>query len=240
MNSRDTSSRSMPASRGEGPPGDKLSLPEKAYYEIKRRILDNEFSSGSFRLEKELAELLDMSRTPVREAMIRLANEGLVEIRPRHGMRVLPVSAEDMVEIYDVLTALETQAVELLARRGLSDQELGQLMDSVDEMDDALADDDLTRWAAADERFHLLLVELCGNRRIATIVNTYWDQSHRVRMLTLGLRPRPTSSNNDHRAVVQAIQNGDVIAARDHHREHRVNSGRMLVELLDKYGLSSI
>jgi DNA-binding GntR family transcriptional regulator len=145
-----------------------------------------------------------------------------------------------MVEIYDVLTALETQAVELLARRGLSDQELGQLMDAVDEMDDALADDDLTRWAAADERFHLLLVELCGNRRIATIVNTYWDQSHRVRMLTLGLRPRPTSSNNDHRAVVQAIQNGDVIAARDHHREHRVNSGRMLVELLDKYGLSSI
>ena len=52
------------------------------------------------RLEKELADSLDMSRTPVREALIRLSNEGMVEVRPRHGMRVLPVSAADMIEIY--------------------------------------------------------------------------------------------------------------------------------------------
>src|ERR1035437_1266105 len=64
-------------------------LAEQAYREIKRRILDNEFSPGTTILEQELALLLRMSRTPVREAAVRLAEEGLVEVRPRHGMRGL-------------------------------------------------------------------------------------------------------------------------------------------------------
>ena len=72
---------------------------ERAHAEIKRRILNNELPAGHQILEQDLAELLDMSRTPVREAMVRLAEEGMVEIRPRHGLRVLPLSAADMQEI---------------------------------------------------------------------------------------------------------------------------------------------
>ncbi len=218
----------------------KLSLPDRAYREIKRRILENEMPSGTIMLESELADLLDMSRTPVREALIRLSNEGMVEVRPRHGMRVLPVSKEDMIEIYDILTALESQAAELVAKRGLSEQELAELTKAVDEMDDALGRDDLTAWANADERFHLLLVEFCGNKRLTNMVNTFWDQSHRVRLLTLRLRPKPTGSNDDHRAVVAAIARKDADAARDLHRQHRLKSGAMLVEILEKHGLSNV
>jgi DNA-binding GntR family transcriptional regulator len=236
MNNKAATNTGSSAGTGDN----KLSLPERAYREIKRRILDNELVSGTFKLEKELAELLDMSRTPVREAMIRLANEGMVEIRPRHGMRVLPVSKHDMIEIYDILTALEAEAAELLARKGISDEELSQLMAAVDEMDEALSRNDLDEWAQADERFHLRLVEFCGNRRLASIVNTYWEQSHRVRLLTLRLRPPPHRSNDDHRAVVAAIRKGDAEAARNHHRDHRTKSGAMLVGILEKHGLSSI
>jgi DNA-binding GntR family transcriptional regulator len=67
---------------------------ERAYRELHRRIPDNDLAAGTVLLEQELASLLSMSRTPVREAMVRLAEEGMVEIRPRHGMRILPVSAE--------------------------------------------------------------------------------------------------------------------------------------------------
>ncbi|WP_430474368.1 GntR family transcriptional regulator [Thalassospira lucentensis] len=218
----------------------KLALPDRAYREIKRRILENDMPSGTIMLESELAELLDMSRTPIREALIRLSNEGMVEVRPRHGMRVLPVSKDDMIEIYDILTALEAQAAELVARRGLSPEQLAELNDAVDEMDHALANDDLTGWANADERFHLLLVEFCGNRRLSNMVNTFWDQSHRVRLLTLRLRPKPTGSNDDHRAVVAAIANGNPDAARDLHRQHRLKSGTMLVEILENHGLSNV
>ena len=78
----------------------KLSLTDKAYIELKRRILENELPPGTQLMEVELAELLKISRTPAREAMTRLEAEGFVEIRARHGMKVKPVSVSDMNEIY--------------------------------------------------------------------------------------------------------------------------------------------
>ena len=220
--------------------GPRVSRTERAYSEIRRRILENEMSAGTQVLEQELAEMLEMSRTPVREAMIRLAEEGMVEVRPRHGMRVLPISADDMREIYDVLTALESMAAELVAARGVSPEELRALQRAVADMDAALAADDLRTWAAADERFHLLLVEYCGNERLRALVSGYWDQSHRVRLVTLRLRPKPVDSNKDHAAVVDAIARGDRVAARRLHRQHRARSGEMLVKLLKSHGLTQL
>ena len=191
-------------------------------------------------LEQELAELLEMSRTPIREALIRLSNEGMVEVRPRHGMRVLPISAQDMTEIYDILTALEAKAVEIVATNGISDKQLEDLKNSVDDMDIALKNDDLIGWGNADENFHRLLVEFSENRRLINIVNTFWDQSHRARMLTLHLRPKPTKSNIDHRKVVNAIENGNPEVARNEHREHRRKSGKMLVDLLKQNGIATL
>jgi DNA-binding GntR family transcriptional regulator len=216
------------------------SLTERAYTEIRRRILENEMPAGTQVLEQELAEMLEMSRTPVREAMVRLADEGMVEVRPRHGMRVLPISADDMREIYDVLTALESMAAERVAARGVSPEELRALKQAVADMDAALAVDDLRTWAAADERFHLLLVEYCDNERLRALVSGYWDQSHRVRLVTLGLRPKPVDSNKDHAAVVDAIARGDAVAARRLHRQHRVRSGETLVNLLKTHGLTQL
>lgn len=220
--------------------GPRVSQTERAYSEIRRRILENEMPAGVQVLEQELAEMLEMSRTPVREAMIRLAEEGMVEVRPRHGMRVLPISADDMREIYEVLTALESMAAEQVAARGVSQEELQALQRAVADMDAALAADDLRTWAVADERFHLLLVEFCDNERLRALVSGYWDQTHRVRLVTLGLRPKPVDSNKDHAAVVDAIARGDPVAARRLHRRHRVRSGEMLVNLLKSHGLTQL
>lgn len=220
--------------------GNRLLNADRAYAEVKRRILDNEMPAGYQVLEQELAEMLDMSRTPVREAMIRLAEEGMVEIRPRHGLRVLPLSASDMQEIYHILIALEATAAQLVAERGLSGEELGKLRAAVSDMDRALASDDLRRWAAADERFHMLLVDYCGNARLRALVGTFWDQSHRARMATLRLRPKPVDSNKDHAAVVEAITRGDAEAAREIHRQHRIRAGQILVALLKEHGLTQL
>lgn len=184
--------------------------------------------------------MLDMSRTPVREALIRLAQEGMVEVRPRHGMRVLPISADDMQEIYEVLIALEAKAAELVAERGASEAELAALDQTLVDMEAALAVDDLESWLAADERFHMMLVELSGNRRLAAMVATVWGQAHRARTLTLRLRPKPTDSNLDHAAVVDAIRRRDADTARRTHREHRSQAGEMLVGLLRHHKLSQL
>ena len=104
--------------------------------------------------------------------MLRLAGEGLVEVRPRHGMRIKPVSQVDMREIYEVLTALESTAAALAAARSDQGGSVALLRASIRDMDAALERDDLAAWAAADERFHTLLVEAAGNSRLTELVQT--------------------------------------------------------------------
>jgi hypothetical protein len=114
------------------------SLVDAAYRADPPRILDNVWPPGHRALEQEVALALGMSRTPVREALMRLQAEGLVEVIPRHGMRVLPVSPADMQEIYQILTALECMAAELLASRRPTAAELKPLVDATAAMDRAL------------------------------------------------------------------------------------------------------
>jgi len=216
------------------------SLVDAAYAGIRRRILDNRWAPGHQALEQALALELGMSRTPVREALIRLANEGLVEVVPRHGMRVLPVSPSDMQEIYEILTSLEAMAAELVARRAPAAAELAPLEKASRDMDKALKKDDLDAWAEADERYHRHLIELCGNRKLAAIVYNYWDRAHRARMFTLRLRPKPVDSTREHLAVVEAIRRGDAVAARELHRAHRERGSRELTGILSRYRLSQV
>jgi DNA-binding GntR family transcriptional regulator len=208
---------------------------DQAYAAIRRRILDNVFPPGMQVLEGALAGELGLSRTPVREALIRLAHEGLVEVIPRHGMRVLPVSPTVMREIYVVLTALESAAAELLAQRRPSATELRPLVEATREMTRAIKADDLDAWAAADERFHQKLVELAGNRTLIDAVARVGDRVHRARMFTLRLRPKPVNSTREHRALLERIRAGDPGGAVVVNRQHRERASRELLEIFERF-----
>lgn len=216
------------------------SMVEVAYRAIRQRILDNVWAPGHRALEGALALELGMSRTPVREALIRLANEGLVEVIPRHGMRVLPVSPADMREIYQILTSLESMAAALVALARPTAAELAPLEKASRDMEKALKRDDLDGWAEADERFHRHLVEMCGNARLAAIVFNYWDRAHRARMVTLRMRRPPVNSTREHLAIVEAIRRGDVDAAGTLFRLHRERASRELTDLLQRHRLNQI
>ncbi len=218
----------------------RASLVDDAYRAIRRRILDNVYPPGQQTLESALAEDLGISRTPVREALIRLANEGLVEVVPRHGMRVLPVSPVDMREIYEVLTALESAAAETLARRRPSDDELKPLVEATRDMTKTLKADDLDAWAAADERFHQGLVELAGNRTLIDAVARLADRVHRARMFTLRLRPKPVNSTREHMAMLERIRAGDAVGAVEVNRAHRERATRELVAIFERYRLQHL
>lgn len=213
---------------------------QKAVQELRELIFSGDLPAGSDHLESELAERLGMSRTPVREAALTLESQGLLELRPRKGVRILPVSAEDMREIYDILTELESLAAERAAERGLDEADLGELASAITDMDRALEADDLRAWAEADDRFHRELVRLGGNQRLATIVGMMSDQVRRARAVTLYMRPRPTQSNDDHRGVLEAIRQGDPCRAHDLHHAHRQRARETLLGLLDKHRLSRL
>lgn len=216
------------------------SLVDAAYDQIRRRILDNVWPPGHRALEQEVALELGMSRTPVREALLQLQNEGLVEVIPRHGVRVLPVSPTDMREIYEILTALECMAAELLARKRPSDAELQPLVDATDAMDAALKADDLDAWAQADERFHAQLLELAGNRQLQATVLNYWDRAHRARMFSLRLRPAPVDSTREHMQLVDSLRAGDPDAAARVNRAHRERANRELLAIFERYKLAQM
>jgi DNA-binding GntR family transcriptional regulator len=217
-----------------------LSLVDAVYEQIRRRILDNVWPPGHRALEQEVALALGVSRTPVREALVRLQSEGLVEVVPRHGMRVLPVSPVDMREIYEILTALECMAAEILARRKPGDEELAPLVQATQAMDQALAADDLDAWARADEQFHAQLVELAGNRHLQATVMNHWDRAHRARMFTLRLRPKPVNSTREHMALVAHLRAGDAQAAAQENRAHRERAARELLALFEHYKLAQM
>ena len=228
------------AQPGAQPRAQRASLVDQAYREIKRRIMDNSYRPNLQVLEQDLALQLGMSRTPVREALIRLEKEGLVEILPRRGMRVVPIAPEDMREIYEVLTCLEARAAERLAERGPSREDLQPMLDAVERMEAALKNGDLDAWARADEDFHRLLLELCGNRRLAATALAVFDQVHRARMATLRLRPLPRESNRDHRAVIDAILKGDSRKAYELHHRHRFRAMELLTEILKRADLQEL
>jgi DNA-binding GntR family transcriptional regulator len=215
------------------------SLVDSAYAALKHAIRESVFAPGYQASAGELALRLGVSRTPVHEAALRLQEEGLVRIVPKRGILICALAPDDIREIYEVLIAIEASAAELAAglpevERLLMAQDLGR---ETDAMARALDAGDLADWGRADEAFHRILVERCGNSRFVRIIQTVNDQSHRARMLTLRLRPRLPISAEEHRATIDAIRDGAPETAREAARQHRVRARDELLPLIESIGL---
>ncbi len=152
----------------------KANTTELAYCELRRRIIESELTPGLYLLEQKLGLMLGFSCTPIREAAIRLQGEGLVQIVPRHGIRIVPTSISDIRHIYQVLISLESMAAGLVAAR--DDVDRAPLDRACDNMSAALERGDMLTWAADDEVFHETLVELSDNARLARVVMNCRDQ----------------------------------------------------------------
>ncbi|MDJ0627174.1 MAG: GntR family transcriptional regulator [Rhodobacter sp.] len=207
------------------------------YARIKEDILSNAYPAGFQIRESDLAGKLGTSRTPVREAIIRLEAEGLVEVLPRRGVRIRPLKAADMREIYDILTALESLAAAQIAARATEGLDLTGLFDAMEMMEAACDDNEPGTWAQGDDRFHRELLCLNDNARLIAITDSLYSQAHRTQMITLRMRKSLGASNREHRTIVTCIAGGDVDGARRAMRDHRQRGGSEMVEILKHYGL---
>ncbi len=214
------------------------SLAQNAYRQLKKEILENQMPPGTQAAETEIATRLGMSRTPVHEALRQLQSEGLIELIPRRGARVLPIAAKDIREIYQLLTALDPLAAADVASAKPDKAALEPLASAVRDMERALEDDDLDAWAHADDRFHRALVNQGSNSRLKGIVNTLFDQAHRAQIATIGLREGLAISNKEHRAIVAALSKGDADKTGTLVRRHRERGSTEILTLLDKIRIS--
>ncbi|MGI9524342.1 MAG: GntR family transcriptional regulator [Hyphomicrobiaceae bacterium] len=212
----------------------------EAYFRIKQEIMRNDLPPGFQCMETELAQRLGISRTPVHEALVKLAEDGLIELRQRRGMRVLPISVQEMRDIYDLLQMLEPECAAALVGQGLSQSQLSELAATVIAMEAAIEAGALADWAAADDRFHRLHLDYARNRRLAKIIGQLLDQAHRVRMFTLKFRKVPRMSTADHAKMVHLLEHGSAEHVRRLYRQHRENAAIELFEILERYDLRQL
>jgi DNA-binding GntR family transcriptional regulator len=186
--------------------GQAESLAEKAYVAIRRLIVALELGPGSVINERELVEQLGIGRTPVREALRRLAHEGLVEVYPRRGMFVTDVDVRKLAFVSEVRVALEPEAARLAAERA-TDPERAELQELLDELDAAGADDHALM--ALDERIHRAVYRCARNDLLATTLEQYYVLALRIWTIALDRQHELNDAVQGHRALLKAIHDGD-------------------------------
>ena len=197
-----------------------VSLPEQAYRAIRAMIMDLRLLPGEKLVLRELAERLQMSRTPIREGLVRLCTEGLVETLPHRGMRVAVPTAQLTREIYQVVAGIEGQAAKLAAENA-DPVMVERLQLTAAKFEAVIAARDLAGWADADREFHDLLLEASGNSHMRDVMGQFDGHLHRIRMATVYQGRMPYESVRDHRALVEAIKAKDGERARALHLAHR-------------------
>jgi DNA-binding GntR family transcriptional regulator len=219
-----------------------VSLTESAYEEIKGLILHGAFAPNAQVDEKALAKQLGMSRTPVREAFLRLEQEGLVKIQPRRGIVVRALSSDDMREIFQAVTGLEAMAVFLITQGNLTRSALKPLFAALKRMDQAARASDLEIWGEADEAFHQGLLLLCGNSRIRRTGVQLRELAQRAHFVAIRLQPISylAQSAAAHRELVDLILSGEPDKAAAAHFRQRRRGEEMLVNAVIKFRLAAL
>jgi len=218
------------------------SLTDVAYDHLKQEIVSGHIPAGGMVDAKEVASDLGVSRTPVREAILRLANEDIIEVTSRRGIRVLPLSVDDLTSIYQVITALEVEAVFLLSKSDGRSAGVDALRAATSEMEDAVRRQDGEAWNLADERFHRAILESCGNPRLSEAGCNFRDMAQRAHFVALRLVPLPqkTRSNEAHSELIGKIELGDSYNARELHRSQRDRGAELLVTALRELRLEQL
>jgi DNA-binding GntR family transcriptional regulator len=216
------------AEAGNGSSGRGL-LKERAYAEIKRRILRGDFPPSTFLSERHLAGELAMSKTPVRAALERLEQEGFVTISPQQGIIIRDLSVHDIADQYEIRSALETYVVRTVAGR-LTPAQVGRLQANLDAQQANCGARDVRHGVALDAEFHNLFCEFLGNREILRVVGQLREKVHRVisQVYTLNAA-RMASSYEEHKAIADAVIRGDAALAVRRVEEHLEYGKRCLL-----------
>ena len=200
-------------------PVENLTLWQRVYDHLRAEILAGRLEPGTELAETGLSEQLGVSRGPLREAIGRLAAEGLVTVRPRRGAVVRSLSEEEFLELYQVREALETMAVKLATPR-LRAEDLQRLADLNRAMDAHGAEGDVERFFEANQAFHACFLELSGNGKLYAMHQQLLDQLGHYRMRSLMLRGNLRRSVTEHTAILRAAKRGDGDRAAELMAEH--------------------
>lgn len=196
-----------------------LTLWQRVYEHLRTAILEGQLEPGAELTEVALAEQLGVSRGPLREAIGRLAAEGLVTVSPRRGAVVRSLSKEEFLDLYQVREALERMAVQLAVPR-LTDEEFDGLTALNEEMATHATNNKVEAFFEANRAFHARLLEASGNEKLQGLYQQLLDQLGRYRLRSLTLRGNLQRSVSEHKAILRAAKRRDAERAAQLMAEH--------------------
>ncbi len=199
-------------------------LSEKVYRAFKRDIIRGVYQPGEALSEKDLAGRYKGSRTPVREAAVRLQNERLLRIVPNRGYFVSQITLQVMNDIYEFRTAVECAAADLAALKGASPEEFKKLSEITQVTCSPDDRDSCVRFIEADTAFHLGIARLARNQMLLQAVSEARSQMERIMFAAIDINYYGEVPGREHRDILRAIQERDSERARHRMHDHIMQS----------------
>lgn len=211
---------------------DKRPLTDEAYDIIKMRIIDLHYRPGEVLFTQQLAQELNLSRTPVREALVKLSQEGLLGQTDSRKFQVTDITKESIVEIYSLRECFELTAVgHVIAHIDRNDIEAMQSI--INRMNESLKKGDADMFFSLDNEFHSYLIRKYNNRFLINFVNQLTDHQQRIRYVTFFVSNRMNSTISEHQHILECLKSKDLSEASSAIKAHLSNAESEVLSFMD-------
>jgi DNA-binding GntR family transcriptional regulator len=198
-------------------------LSQKVYRVLKTEIVKGFLEPGTKLFEDKIATQMGVSRTPVREAIQKLAAEGLIKITPNQTLVVTEVSLEDVKEVLQIRGILEGLATRVAAQK-ITRQEIEELEEIITQMGLYVTKKDLTSYCKLDDEFHNLILHICGNKWIIQIRDNLGNFLYRFRIKSLSVPGRLKCSLEEHQKIMESLKEKNPEKAEQLSKKHMDNT----------------
>ena len=203
----------------------KLSLREQAYAALKQAIMDADIYAHQHEIrldERQLSQALGVSRTPIREAMSLLEQEGFLRTVPRRGVFIVRKTKKQIVEMIEMWAALESMAARL-ATVNAPDKDIRSLRHMFDEFMNSAPAEHIGEYSDANIAFHQAIIRLSGSHLMGKTIENLFIHVRAIRRMTISQRDRAARSIIDHMQIIEALERRDTELAERLVREHSLN-----------------
>ncbi|MCT4596712.1 MAG: GntR family transcriptional regulator [Vallitalea sp.] len=210
-----------------------LPLRDVVFNTLREAILKGELIAGERLMEKQLAERMGVSRTPIREAIRKLELEGLVVMIPRKGAEVARITHKDIKDVLEVRAALEELAVKIACNK-ITDEDLTKLKRTTEEFQIACNYKDIDDIIKKDVEFHDIIFNSTENEKLIQIINNLREQIYRYRVEYIRKLNDFDMLVKEHDQIVKHVEARDADEARKIALQHIVNQEKAVIEIFDK------
>ena len=210
-----------------------LPLRDVVFHTLREAILKGDLKPGERLMELQLAEKLGVSRTPIREAIRMLEQEGLAVTMPRRGAEVAKMTLKDMEDVLEIREALDELAVQVACTR-ITQEQLEQLKRTKDSFAKATKNGGVKQIAQEDVKFHDVIYEATGNPKLVSLLNNLREQIYRYRVEYLKDRRNYPTLIEEHEKIVEALEARDVDRVTKEMHRHVSNQAVAVKEVIQK------